>query len=152
MHNMLHQISQTWNQYDFSDEGCYQFANHQNLYLPSLVGNFIYPVDNAHCGELFIRCCSVLHPDLGSACYQYTIYSYARMLDLSLYRNWHCAGKYDMLLLNVMVSDKIEHQIHSFIHSFRVMLIQRYIYEYVPLTTCVIDSAGKMLKMLTKNY
>jgi len=89
----------------------------------------------------------VLHPDLGSMCYQYTIYLYVRVLDLSLYRNWHCVGKYDMSILNVMVSDKVENQIHS----FRVMLIQRYIYEYVPVTTCVIDSAGKMLKILTKN-
>ena len=89
----------------------------------------------------------MLHPDLGSMCYQYTIYLYVRVLDLSLYRNWHCVGKYDMSILNVMVSDKVENQIHS----FRVMLIQRYIYEYVPVTTCVIDSAGKMLKILTKN-
>jgi len=65
----------------------------------------------------------VLHPDLGSTWYQYPIYSYARELDLSLYRNWHCAGVYDMSLLNVLVSDKVEHQIHT----SRVMLIQRYI-------------------------
>lgn len=147
MHNMLHQISQTWDQYDSPNEGGYQFANHQNLYLPTLVGNFIYPVVNTHCGELFIRCCSVLHPDLGPMCYQYTIYSYARVLDLPLYRNWHCGGKYDMSLLNVMVSDKLEHQIHS----FRMMLIQICICICPPHNMCdrqcrkVVQNANKEL-------
>jgi len=54
-----------------------------------------------------------------------------------------------MSLLNVMVSDKVEHQLHS----FRVMLIQRYIYmNMTPSQHVVIDGAGKMPKMLTKNY
>jgi hypothetical protein len=67
----------------------------------------IYPVVNAHCGKLFIRCCLVLNPDLVPACYHYTSYSYTRVLDLSLYRNWHCTRKDNMSLVNFMVSDKV---------------------------------------------
>jgi hypothetical protein len=57
----------------------------------------IYPIVNAPCGELFIGCCSVLHPDLVSVCYHYTVYSCARVLDLLLYRNRHCTINYDLL-------------------------------------------------------